>query len=75
MLVIAYAVRNRLLETARSRARALLGGKRKFEAARFGHLLRSDNLEYILVLNSETKSHDALLGISRNLVFEGRKSL
>ena len=42
---------------------------------RFGHLLRSDNLQYILVLNSETKSHDALLGISRNLVFEGGKPL
>ena len=69
VLVIAYTVRNRLLESARSRARALLGGRRKFEAARFGNLLRSDNLQYILVLNSETKFHDALLGISRNLVF------
>ena len=55
--------------------KGLLGGRRKFEAARFGHLLRSDILQYILVQNLETKFHDALLRISRNLVFVGRKPL
>ena len=35
-----------------------LGRRRKLEAARFGHLLRSGILQYILVLNSETEFYD-----------------
>ena len=73
-MVIVYVVRNRLWKCKKP-CKGLLDGRRKFEAARLGHLLSSDNLQYILVVNSETKSQNALLGISRNLVFEGRKPL
>ena len=51
----------------------LLGGGRNFEAARFGKLLRSAILQYILVANSEMKFYGALLRISRNLIFVGRR--
>ena len=43
--------------------KGLLGGTRKFEVARFGHLLRSGISHYILVPNSETTLYRALVVI------------
>ena len=41
--------------------KGLLGATRKFEAARFGHLLTSGNSRYILVPNSETTLYRGLV--------------